>query len=232
MMQQIDFYRTITKELGAYSVFNGIREALFYRLAITNRVPIRYSELENVLNEDTYLNDDQCKFVKDNITEGDRFRHYICNSDGIYIHYFVNMSKECSNDEPVAKHLGNCFETVVNKIGAASAIVLNENHPAININSYPKIIKHELSHAAIEYVINGNHEPKAFYMSDDNEEFIEFVCDLLPYLANPVKKENGLNKYIDDSISCFGYDAEEKYPEFISIIYKLNEEVLDSQETK
>ena len=43
----------------------------------------------------------------------------------------------------------------------------------------------------------------------------------MPYLAVPSKKENGMNKYIDDSVSCFGYDAEEEMAEFINIIDEL-----------
>lgn len=225
MLKEMDFYRIITKEKGVYAVFNGIRDALFRKLAEMNRIPIRYAELERVLSEDTFLHQSQIEFIKNSFDEGDKFRHYECNSDGLKIHYFVNASKEEKDDRPIASHLQEHFEVPVDKISGISTIVLFEKHPKLLPIRYPKIIKHELTHAAIEFVIRGDVELEQFYFGEENHRFVEFMCDVIPYLANPSKKENGLNKYIDDSISCFGYDAEEEMSEYIKIIDNLDIEV-------
>lgn len=220
-MKEIDFYRTITKELGVYSVFNSIREALFYQLASLNRIPIRYEELAGLVAEDALLTQTQLDFINGSITPGDKFRHYECTEDGLKVHYFVNMSKELDGDDPIASHLQEYTPVPVNKISAISVIVLNENHARLFPRRYPKVIKHELSHASIEFVIKGNLDLEEFYFAEENSRFIEFLCDLMPYLAIPSKKENGINEYIDDSVSCFGYDAEEDKADLIKIIEDL-----------
>ena len=229
-MKEIDFYRTITKELGVYSIFNSIREALFYQLASLSRIPVRYEELAGIITEDGMLHQSQVDFINESIKEGTNFRHYECAEDGLKIHYFVNMCDDVEEKSPIACHLQEYFEVPMNKISAISVIILYENHPRLFPKRYPKVIKHELSHAAIEFVIKGNLELENFYFSDENSKFIEFLCDLIPYLAVPSKKENGMNKYIDDSISCFGYDAEEEMMDFINIIdevYAEDKSVMD-----
>lgn len=223
-MKEIDFYRTITKELGVYSVFNSIREALFYQLASLSRIPIRYEELAGLVAEDALLTQTQLDFINGSIAPGDKFRHYECAEDGLKVHYFVNMSKELDGDDPIASHLQEYAPVPVNKISAISVIVLNENHARLFPRRYPKVIKHELSHASIEFVIKGNPDLEEFYFAEENSRFIEFLCDLMPYLAIPSKKENGINKYIDDSVSCFGYDAEEDKADLIKIIEDLYNE--------
>lgn len=223
-MTQLDFYRSIVKDLGVYSIFNSIREKLFYSMATVSRIPIRSKDLDDVLKEDTCISEEQVEFVKNSFGDNSKFRHYQISSDGLHIHYFVNCGDIPDESSPVALHLQHQYETVNNKISAASVIVLYEKHPRMTINlyKYPKIIKHELTHAAIEFVIHSNVALEQFYFDDNNSRFIEFICDVMPYLANPSKKENGINKYIDDSISCFGYDAEEDMGDLIKIVEEVS----------
>lgn len=217
-MTELEFYKTLVKDLGVYSVFNGLRDALFYQLAVVSRIPIAYDQLESILTDEAdAMSDEQSDFVNENISPGERFRYYTCTSDEIKVVYFVNVSKELTG-KPAALHLQRHFPVPVNKISAVSTIVLFEKSDALTDRNYPKVIKHELVHAAVEYVIKDNPALREFYFAEENSKFIEFVCDMLPYVANPQKKENGLNKYIDDSIQYFGYDASEEMADFVRIV--------------
>lgn len=224
------FLQLVIKELGLYSLFNGLRDALFNQLASQNRVPISNSELNNILLDATEISKNQMSLIKNEIPSPDGFRYYRCKFEFIYIHYFVNVShKEYMEGYPVAKHLQEIIpiwseEECCDEDAYISVIVLHENHPKRTNANYPMVIKHELVHAAIESLIEGDIDLMRFYFDEENEKFIEFLCDVVPYLSNSAKKENGINKYIDDSSLLFGYDAEEEMGEYIQLMVELEEQ--------
>lgn len=220
IMNQVRFYREIVNR-GVYSIFNELRDGLFGKLATDSHLPIAYSKLDEVISECEHLHSSQIDFIKDSIEEGNRFRFHECLESGLQIYYFVNVSKEAGNDREIAAHLQTRYDVVHQKVLSTSTIVLFEKHPKLHPIKYPKVIKHELSHAAIEFIIGNDKDLCEFYFSDDPKiaKFIEFICDIIPYLSSPSKKENGINKFIEDSVECFGYDAEDGDPaEFIKVI--------------
>ena len=218
-MTETEFYRAIIGE-GVYSVFNNLRESLFYQLAINSRIPISYKKLDSVLSDDSYLTLKQKGFIKDCFTEGSRFRQYTAIMDDICIRYFVNTNDGRAITDEVALHMQDYLKPPVNKIDIVSSIVLFENHPFSVVENYryPKVIKHEIAHVAIESVIHEHPDLEQFYFSEDNAEFIEFVCDIMQYLSNPSKKENGITKFIEDSVDCFGYDAAIDKVEYLKVV--------------
>lgn len=218
-MDHASFYKDIVKR-GVYNVFNELRTGLFGKLATDSHIPISYNKLDEVLAE-CELPRMLDEFVRDKIDQGDRFRYHGCEVGGVKLCYFVDVTKEPGDKDSVASHLQYWDYDEDSEIHAISAIVLYEKHPSLEPTKYPKIIKHELTHAAIEYAIGNNKELFAYYFSADPDvvEFIEFICDLIPYVSTPSKKENGINRFIADSEECFGYDAEEGEPaEFIKTI--------------
>ena len=219
-MNNAAFYKEIVKR-GVYSVFNELRTGLFGRLATDSHIPIAYSKLDEVLSECCNMPPLIKEFVKINIPSGDRFRYHYCETEGLCLHYFVDVSGEALDVDRAAVHQQYYCEENKDCGMAVSAVVLYEKHPLIQPINYPKIIKHEITHAAIEYVIGRNKELFMHYFSNDDETrlFMEFICDLIPYVSTPSKKENGINKFISDSEECFGYDAEEGQPaEFIKTV--------------
>lgn len=233
-MQVLDkrmFLQLVIKELGLYSIFNGLRDALFTQLALQSRVPISNNELSNVLLDATEISKDQMVLVRNEIPVPDGFRHYTCEFEFIRVHYFVNVShKGYMEGYPVAKHLQNIItvcpedESCDEEDRYVSVIVLHENHPKRTNANYPMVIKHELVHAAIEALIDGDIDLMRFYFEEENAPFIDFLCDIVPYLSNSAKKENGITKYIDDSSLLFGYEAKEEMGEYIQLMTELEEE--------
>lgn len=225
------FVQLLIREQGLYSVYNGLRDALFYQLAIHARNPIAHRELENVLFEAKELIADQVNLIRAEIPDPDAFRHYCCDFENIRVHYFVNVdSKE--NTDRIACHL----QTIIPmnwsdrvdvdgnpETGYLSTIVLRENHPERTNANYPMIIKHELGHVAMEALIDDDVDLQRFYWDPANDRFIEFLCDVVPYLSNATKKENGLNKYVDDAPLIFGYDAKEQMGDYLRLMRDMKE---------
>lgn len=232
-MNNSEFYRTIVDQ-GVYGIFNGLRDALFKKLASDSHLPIAYSKLEEVIDECEFIHQSQVALIKDNIIEGERFRFHTCMANGLQLYYFVNLSRGVTESDEAAVHLQERFEVPNKKVVGTSAVVLFENHPLVNHSlRYPKIIKHELAHAAIEFVIADNEPLNEFYFSDDEKtkKFVELVCNIIPYLANPSKKENGINKFIDESQEYFGYDTENgELAEFIADINAASSIISTSEE--
>lgn len=213
-MNQIEFYKEIVNA-GVYTVFNELRSGLFGSLATDSHIPISYNKLDEELSDMEYPSELIKSFVKEYVGTGSRFRHHQCAIEGLQVHYFVDVTKACEDNDNVAVHFQTWEPTKETEWNAVSAIVLYENHIMLKHPvRYPKIIKHELTHVAIEYVIGKNKTLSAYYFSGDPETnaFIEFICDLIPYVSTPSKKESGINKFIADSVECFGYDAEEGQP--------------------
>ena len=67
-------------------------------------------------------------------------------------------------------------------------------------------------------MVHGQPELEQFYFNEENGEFIEFLCDIMQYLSNPSKKENGIVKFIDDSVECFGYNASVDKADYLRMI--------------
>lgn len=231
-MDRETFYKEIVRR-GVYATFNELRTALFGKLATDSHIPISYNKLDEVLMGCKAMPNPLMLFVKTHIDEGDRFRYHCCEIEGMYVHYFVDVTKKLDGEDDAAVHFQWWDYDQVGEYDAVSAIVLYENHPSIQPTNYPKIIKHELSHAAIEFVIHNELRLSSYYFCDTATQhddadacvFVEFICDLIPYVSSPSKKENGINKFISESEECFGYDAEEGKPaEFVhSVINTMGE---------
>ena len=219
-MTNSEFYKELIKERKVYSVFNSVRESLFYQLAVSSRMPIARKKLDDILFEDKYLSTRQIELVKDSFGENARFREYTSVSDMICIRYFVNINDNVSETDSAALHLQEYLDPPVNKVDTVSTIILFENHPfnVVTHKKYPKVIKHELAHVAIEFIVHGNAELEQFYFDEENSEFIEFLCDIMQYIGNPSKKENGIVKFIEDSEECFGYNASVDKAEYLRIV--------------
>ena len=219
-MTDSEFYKELTKERKVYSIFNSVCENLFYQLAVSSRMPIPRKKLDDILFEDKYLSTRQSELIKGSFSENARFREYTSISDMICIRYFVNINDEIPETNSVALHLQEYLNPPVNKVDTVSTIILFENHPfkVLEHKKYPKIIKHELAHVAIEFMVHGQPELEQFYFNEENGEFIEFLCDIMQYLSNPSKKENGIVKFIDDSVECFGYNASIDKADYLRMI--------------
>lgn len=232
-MNRKSFYREIVRR-GVYVTFNELRTALFGALATDSHIPISYNRLDELLDECKNMPAPIRSFIKTHIDEGDRYRYHYCEAGDICVHYFVDVTRTLGWDEDAAYHF-QCWDYAnTMPVNAVSVIVLYENHPMIQPNTYPKIIKHELTHAAIEFVMANNLELSSYYFGESSScyaeettsathaialNFIEFICDLIPYVSTPSKKENGINKFISESEECFGYDAEEGTPaEFVRVV--------------
>lgn len=225
------FLQLLIREQGLYSVYNGVRDALFYQLALKARNPIVYDELPNVLFEAKELVARQVNLIREEIPKPDAFRYYCCDFDNIRVYYFVNVdSKE--ETEHIACHLQTILPMNWSdhvgadgelETGYLSVIVLRENHPKRTNANYPMIIKHELVHVALEALIDDDLDLQRFYLDPANNRFTEFLCDIIPYLSNTTKKENGLNKYMDDAPLIFGYNAKETMGDYLTLMREMKD---------
>lgn len=179
------------------------------------------------------------------IGEHDKFKHYEYSTEdgGINIEYFANTSTQIDKKLTDADNAdAACFSKTfkVNKIietipegvegdevepikkmieviNTGHLIVISEASPSINPDNYPKIIKHELTHACIyeirlnfkEHRYDGMHVPTTWTDADidcwlndlkyleevlNSEDdaayfFKEFVCDFLMYESDGQTKE-------------------------------------------
>ena len=56
-------------------------------------------------------------------------------------------------------------------------------------------------------------------------------CNIVPYLSLPVKKENGIDKFMEDAVSVFGYDEDDPLlAEGIAIITEVKQEAESAAE--
>ena len=230
-MTNKEFFKELTQKLPMYTMFNSLRETVFSTLAEEPRRPM---DKENILKEihNAYdlgrLNAEQMQLIGDMIGPDDEIRVYHVESNTLGVMYIVNMTATETNKEHViASQVHYTLpETVAEELddvnlSSISAIVLLEKHSELRPVQYPKVIKHELCHAVAEHIIKDYPDMRNFYYDEANSEFIELICDVIPYISLPVKKENGLEKFVEDASVIFGYDEES--PGFLEMLQDIHE---------
>lgn len=262
-MDRKEFFKRLVVDLPLYSTFNSLRDALFNALAVEPRKPMLREVLDNIIAEralNQTMDECQMEMIKTFVKPEDEYRLYTvstsCNIDLLYI---VNMSatsvpKEgvIASDMAMAAHQ-MVIGTVPESGGPRtdfSVICLAEKHELMTPAKYPKIIKHELVHAAITHIAADHSDIREFVRTakmirnglscieaDDNlpvpveYEFIELVCNIVPYLSLPVKKENGIDKFMEDAVSVFGYAEDDPLlAEGIAIITEVKQEAESAAE--
>lgn len=221
-MTNKEFFQWIASDgSGVYTQFNKLRDSLFLELSHIQKFPRKYSELVDVLTE---INDPSItEVISSEFNVGDGFVY--CKAEpftNFIIHYFVNTTKSDA-DGPIARHWQLIDHNEDDNSVYSSIVLIYEKHPSLRPVEYPKVIKHELVHAAIESKLVGQ-ENFDFYWSEDKEisDFIEFVCSIVPYLSTPVKKENGVSKFEDDMKVVFGYNPDdEKIQGYLKIVNEI-----------
>lgn len=251
-MDRKEFFKRLVVDLPLYSTFNTLRDALFNALAVEPRKPMLREVLDNIIAEralNQTMDEFQMEMIKTFVKPEDEYRLYTvstsCNIDLLYI---VNMSatsvpKEgvIASDMAMAAHQ-MVIGTVPESGGPRtdfSVICIAEKHEMMTPAKYPKIIKHELAHAAINHIAADHSDIREFVRTakmtsiedDDNSfapvdyDFIELVCNIVPYLSLPVKKENGIDKFMEDAVTVFDYDEDDPVlAEGIAIITEVKQE--------
>lgn len=251
-MDRKEFFKRLTVDLPLYATFNTLRDETFTALAVEPRNPMSEGVLQDIVSdrmENGTMNEDQMHLISTFIEPNDTYRLYQiktpCNIDLLYI---VNMCKTVipENDigisnETIAAHMmaaGVTPESGEPRVDF-SVICLAENHNLLTPVKYPKIIKHELVHVAMNRIAIDNEDIRQFIEDAKNGDkttsaeyaFIEFMCNIVPYLSVPVKKENGIDKFMEDSHVIFGYDENDPMlAEAIAIINEVQQEMADTTE--
>lgn len=247
-MTNKEFFTEMTQKLPFYVLFNGLREVMFKELAVEPKMPVDKAPIEEKLQDavsDGVINDVQLELYHNAVKDDDPMRIYFVNYNDIGVIYVVNM-QDFNNSDPkdpiepvIASHCHYTIpesvqeEMVEHKLSSMSMIVLVENHPLLRPVQYPKVVKHEICHAVMEHIVKDYAELAKFYYDDNNAAFIEILCDALPYISLSIKKDNGIDKFMEDAHSIFGYEDES--PALLEIIEMIqdvqnNSEVTESDE--
>lgn len=214
-MDKKEFFKTLVYDMPMYTMFNAVRELMFKEMALHRRNPMTRDALKDLFEDADSMNHgispEQVFMFHDKVADTDNIRYYYIEHDDLGIIYVVNMTSEGNKlDKNVASHMQQHFIREDNEgISSLSLIVLLERHHALRPVQYPKVIKHELCHAIIEHLIKNHSDLQEFYDREENDNFIELMCNVIPYLSVPVRKENGFDKFIEDSVVIFGYKDED-----------------------
>lgn len=230
-MTNKEFFKELTHKLPMYSLFNNLRETMFSTLAEEPRHPMDKDGVLKKIN-DAYgrgiFSQKQLELIGEMVGADDNIRAYFVNVNTLGVVYIVNMTAtETDKDHVIASHIhytipDDVAETLgESNLSSMSVIVLLEKHSELRPVQYPKVIKHELCHAVMEHIVKDYPDLMDYYFDEKSSNFVELICDVVPYISLPVKKENGLEKFMEDAHVIFGYNEED--PGLLEMLQDIHE---------
>lgn len=250
-MTKDDIYYDLFTELrgmGLTKMFEEYSVRFFMGIATTQCAPVSKDVIVSKLKDrpDSEIPEEYIKFIDSVLKDTDRVRYHPICLPHMSIHYLIILnddlegrledlpnvsaafSKMCVNIVPKEQEISSEEgETSVPEdyYDVFAIIMVGDKSPQISDTTRGPIIKHELTHILIKYLVDVEH-PDLFNIYKDDltkeelDSFIEFLCDFIQCDSSVINKftVNPINKFVDTMEILFKPETVEQYAPYLKSI--------------